>query len=392
MHYISSLAVLVTTASIQGGALLASGLPSGKPQVSAPKITPKMAPLAVGDPAPTLGKLVFLKGEPIHELESGKLYLIEFWATWCTACKMLVPHLSQVARDYRDKVTVISVDVAEQGNEGKPYSIHLPRLQRFMENGGKAMDYTVAMDDDDRTMMKTWLDRSGGGFPSAILVDRTGRIAWMGFPGETLPAVLDLAIENKLDSAAIKRLKERQEEVQKDSREFAGRINNLAKMEKFSEALELVDGRIALKHKQGVSHSDLLLYKYMLLTFLDPAEARKFGEAFLAQHENLPVYLSFFAFSLVSGYPTCGDKYAYQDCELALKAAQMAHAKGDSRSPLVLRDLAQGYALMKDYRNAVKYQELAIESLSDYGGGGQKKGMMQILSGFRTKLKATTKP
>lgn len=385
-------ATLVTVVSIHSGALSAAGLPSKKPQAPAPKVSPVTASLVVGDPAPALGNLVFLKGEPIHKLESGRLYLLEFWATWCTACKMLVPHLSQVARNYREKVTVISIDVAEMGHEGKPYSIHLPKVKRFMKNGGKGMDYTVAMDDDDCTMMKNWLDLTGGGFPSAVLVDQAGKIAWMGYPGETLPAILDLAMENKLDEAAIKTMKERQEEIQKDMREFADKIKDLTSSKKYSEALSLVEDRMAAKRQLGAPVSILLLYKYTLLTFLNPVEARKAGEAFLAQHEDFPVYLSVFASSLIVGTPFAGDHYAYQDGELALQAAQLAHDRGDCQNPTVLRDLAQAYALLKDFRNAAKYQELAIRSLHDYGADRMQKEMSRTLNEYRAKTKATAKP
>jgi thiol-disulfide isomerase/thioredoxin len=386
------LATLVTVVSIHSGALSAAGLPPKKPQVPAPKVSPVTARLVVGDPAPSLGNLVFLKGEPIHKLESGRLYLLEFWATWCTACKMLVPHLSQVARDYREKVTIISIDVAEVGHEGKPYSIHLPKVERVMKNGGIGMDYTVAMDDDDCTMMKNWLDPIGGALPSAVLVDQMGRIAWMGFPGETLPTILDLAVESKLDDAAIAGLKDRQAEFQKDAREYLGKIGVLARSKKYSEALALVEDRMVVRQKQGMPDPILLLHKYMLLTFMNPAEARKVGDAFLTQHEAFPVYLSLFAYSLISGAPLAGDSYAYQDCELALRAAKLAHAKGDDQNPTVLRDLAQAHALLKDYRSAVKYQELAIKSLGDYGGDRQKKAMVNILNEYRAKTKASAKP
>lgn len=386
------LATLVAVVSIQSGALSAARPPSKTPQVSAPKVSPVTASLVVGDPAPALGNLVFLKGEPIHKLESGRLYLVEFWATWCTACKMLVPHLSQVARNYREKVTVISIDVAEMGHEGEPYSTHLPKVKRLMKNGGKGMDYTVAMDDDDCTMMKNWVNPLGGGFPSAVLVDRAGKIAWMGYPGETLPAILDLAVENKLDEAAIKTMKERQEEIQKDMREFADKITALTSSKKYSEALSLVEDRIAAKKQQGAPVSILLLYKYTLLTFLNPAEARKVGEAFLAQHEDFPVYLSMFASSLIMGASPFEGNFAYQDGELALQAAQLAHERGDGQSPTVLRDLSQAYALLKDYRNAAKYQELAIRSLHDYGADRMQKGMSKTLNEYRAKAKANAKP
>ena len=37
--------------------------------------------LKLGDPAPPLAITEWVKGEPVA-LEKGKIYLVEFWATW----------------------------------------------------------------------------------------------------------------------------------------------------------------------------------------------------------------------------------------------------------------------------------------------------------------------
>jgi thiol-disulfide isomerase/thioredoxin len=39
--------------------------------------------LKVGDKAPALVVEKWLKGRPVPRFERGRLYVVEFWATWC---------------------------------------------------------------------------------------------------------------------------------------------------------------------------------------------------------------------------------------------------------------------------------------------------------------------
>jgi len=56
--------------------------------------------LNVGDPAPKLAVKEFVKGEPIAGLDKGKLYVVEFWATWCGPCRQTIPHLTELQKKY----------------------------------------------------------------------------------------------------------------------------------------------------------------------------------------------------------------------------------------------------------------------------------------------------
>ncbi len=44
-------------------------------------------------------------------METEKVVVIDFWATWCGPCKMMAPVVEEVAKDYPDvKVCKINVD------------------------------------------------------------------------------------------------------------------------------------------------------------------------------------------------------------------------------------------------------------------------------------------
>lgn len=143
--------------------------------------------LRVGDPAPMLRFEAWIKGDRVERFEPGRIYVLEFWATWCPPCREVIPHLTELARLHRERVTFIGVNVWEKSTFGNVKS----KVEGFVNEMGPRMDYAVAMDSADDYMANQWLRAAGrNGIPAAVVVDGSGKIAWIGHPMDGLDAYL----------------------------------------------------------------------------------------------------------------------------------------------------------------------------------------------------------
>lgn len=152
--------------------------------------------LKVGDKAPAIAVDNWVKGGEVKSFEPGKVYVVEFWATWCPPCRESIPHLTKMAKDHKD-LTVIGVTSSER-KEKDGADKRMEKLQKFVTDQGDKMNYHVAYD-GDREMGASWLKAAGKStIPTAFVVDHTGKIAWIGNP---LDDGFDAAVEKELKAA-----------------------------------------------------------------------------------------------------------------------------------------------------------------------------------------------
>jgi len=200
----------------------------------------KAPKLKAGDTAPSLKIKKWVQGTPIPKIEKGKVYVFEFWATWCGPCIANMPHLSELAKKYEGKVTITGVDVWEDNYDKNTDPAVLVEL--FMKKNPGRMTYNVCIDDKN-AMGNSWLKAAGqNGIPSSFIIDREGKIAWIGHPYYMEP-ILEKVVDGTFNLATYtaeqKALKDA--EAAKDAPNLAilKPLEDAAKAKNYSKVLEL---------------------------------------------------------------------------------------------------------------------------------------------------------
>lgn len=106
----------------------------------------------------------------------GKVVLIDFWATWCTYCVKTMPRLNAMHEKYKDRgLVIIGLNEFEGQIKGEPATRaqELEYFRQFKRRMNVSYDFAVAAD-----------ARNDGpygvaGLPTAVLVDRRGRVRFL---------------------------------------------------------------------------------------------------------------------------------------------------------------------------------------------------------------------
>ncbi|NBX32069.1 MAG: hypothetical protein EBR07_04985, partial [Planctomycetes bacterium] len=196
---------------------------------------PTTLALSIGSKAPIPEISDFVRGEKPTFFEPGKVYVIEFWATWCPPCRQSMPHLTKLAEDMKSKGVVI-VGVSDEKVE---------TVRTFLEKDEwkQKARYTLATD-PDRSTHKAYMEASGqGGIPTAFIV-KEGVVQWIGHPME-MDAPLAKIVDGTWDP---KNAKQTFEDSVAEEMKAMGRQNDMTKAidsKDWDKAVALIDAEIA---------------------------------------------------------------------------------------------------------------------------------------------------
>ncbi len=297
------------------------------------------ADLGVGDKAPALTIKKWIKGTPVDPTKAGpdKVFVVEFWATWCGPCRASMPHISDMQERFKDKgVTFIGVSAENKS-----------KVEKFLENGfDEKMRYTVALDDKRQTS-KDWMAAAKqSGIPCSFVV-KGGKIKWIGHPMNDL----DLKVAELCGDTDYLAYKKKRVEIEQE-------LMQAAKAENWAEVLKAFDKMIEF----DPDRFEVRMAKYhLLVTKLDKAkDAAAFGRSIVSE-SNSQDDLNQLAWTILSHDEFEGNR----DVELATAAAKKAVALTKEKSPKVIDTYALALAAAGDLKAAVQWQTKAVKLCSD---------------------------
>jgi len=345
--------------------------------------------LSVGDDAPALKYYKWIQGDsPITAIDPNKIYVFEFWATWCGPCIAAMPHLSELSKKYAGKIDFIGCDVWENKYGGpKEQEYYFGKVSRAASDQRKLgrLTYNVIMDNNAEDMGNGWLKAAGiGGIPSSFVIQK-GKIAWIGHP-HYLDSVLVQIAEGKYDIQAVKKQYEDNEKMLSDRQakfEAATKKYKDAEASKdYDQAIKFVDEAIAGNPAESYMYESdkfqLLMDHFgndQAIAYAKEVSKKKLnGEVLIANlyvKENLPKPINAFAIESVKKWeidknPKALDILAtfqvrggfYKDAaESELKAVSLAKSLKDDKTwgPIMTDGVIADYQ-----KKADDYQKKAI--------------------------------
>jgi thiol-disulfide isomerase/thioredoxin len=310
---------------------------------------PANAILKVGDPPPPMKIMKWVKGTPVTKFAKGKVYVVEFWATWCGPCRTSIPHITELAKKNK-AVTFAGIDIWER----EKGAARMANVTKFVKEMGAKMGYSVGMEDDAGTMAKTWMSAAGqNGIPAAFVIGKNGRIAWIGHPME-LDSVLGPIVKGTFNAKAAAAIREKAEAEQAAK----GKL-----LEPISKAIQANDFKTAVAELDNVfaSHpdmeKDLAPAKYQFLFKVDEAAAFEYAKQ-LTEGLYKDNSRNLNAMAWMGLDEKNGPKV--KDYPTIIAMAERANTLENGKDPNILDTLASAYAKSGDSEKAIATQELAI--------------------------------
>ena len=329
-------------------AAIISQAPAATQAAPAAPAAPTTLALSIGSKAPIPEISDFVRGEKPTFFEPGKVYVIEFWATWCPPCRQSMPHLTKLAEDMKSKGVVI-VGVSDEKVE---------TVRTFLEKDEwkQKARYTLATD-PDRSTHRAYMEASGqGGIPTAFIV-KEGVVQWIGHPME-MDAPLAKIVDGTWDP---KTAKQTFEDSVAEEMKAMGRQNDMTKAidsKDWDKAVALIDAEIAASTGEEAMQSRV--QKAQILLVAGRSEAAYALCAELIKED--PALRNFVATSVLH-LPDVADRRV----DLAITWLTDVTSAAGPANPQVLAELAYAWSLKGDFTKAADFMRRAIDTAKSLG-------------------------
>lgn len=229
--------------------------------------------LTIGSDAPALDVEHWVQnGEgkfgKVTKFENGKVYVVEFWATWCGPCVMSMPHIVDTQKKYADKgVQIVSISDEPLETVEEFLERELPARIADQASDSKSFreltkSYCLTTDPDGSSSESYMKAARQNGIPCAFIVGKDAKVEWIGHPME-MDEPLDSVVSGKWDRDAFATQFKEAQEQEALMQDAQTAVIGLFRKKKFPEALEKIDEFIE-KAKQPDMKLNLLMFKIQL--------------------------------------------------------------------------------------------------------------------------------
>lgn len=361
--------------------------------------------LTIGSVAPELNVEHWVqdgegKFKPVTKFENNKVYVVEFWATWCGPCIASMPHIVEMQKTYADKgVQIVSIsDEDLETVEGFLAKEVKSRGSKKTEGADEADDekageaepvtykeltksYCLTADPDGSSS-KDYMEAAGqNGIPCAFIVGKDQKIEWIGHP-MSMDEALAAVVEDKWDRAAYA------EQMKKDEarQQMLADITNSVRRGKTAKALSQIEALLETNEDSGLGMQLKLMRVQLILQ--DKESADKLGSVIpeaLQDYADRAELVNMIAWSVYEKIEA-GDidnKDLIKACrEAAQKAADGSAAE---LKPAILDTVAHLQFVEGDLKGALSTQEKAVKMVD------KDSEMAEGMADFLEKIKAAIK-
>jgi len=347
MRFIQSIAVLSIAIGFLGGAAMADDAEL----------------LTIGSVAPDLDIEHWIhEGEdPVNHVTSfkeGKVYIVEFWATWCGPCISSMPHLVETQEKYADKgVQIISVSDEK-----------MPVIEKFLARtvrGEEEQTYQELTSvysltsDPDRSVFNDYMKAAGqNGIPTAFIVGKDGHVEWIGHP-MTMDKALASVVEGDWDRKAFaEEFKEGQEIKAAYYLAMRGNLDEgYAALQKLESTIKQEKNKARIKSYLAAIEGRQAL---ALINSQEEGDVEKLA-AFIKKADERQLYqIAFTAERALSA-----NSKTAPEMKAAILSGFEERAKADQDSMMIADSFARLLAGSGDFEAGIAYLEGAMEKASD---------------------------
>lgn len=251
--------------------------------------------LSIGSPAPELAVEHWVQNgkgrfNEVTKFEPGKVYVVEFWATWCGPCIASMPHLAQTQEEYADKgVQLISISdedletvetflkrtVRRPGSNANSEAADEEKKPETYRELTSAYCLTT---DPDQSSYEDYMVAAGeNGIPTAFVVGKDGVIEWIGHPMQ-MDEPLAQVVAGTWDREAAIAQKQEEKARERIMMAIQGEMRSIGMMvatKKYDKALEKVEALEERFSDEPAAEEMLVQMKLSIQVLGDPAAAVK---------------------------------------------------------------------------------------------------------------------